>query len=99
MDRGAWWAAVHGVAKNGTQLSNFISLLIEKTSSKQTVNEMCWQSKRKIKILENDSFLVSKKEILDKLKRTKKTAAAHPKRGTSPLHILHGNKKLLMIFY
>ena len=24
MDRGAWWAAVHGVAEGGTQLSNFI---------------------------------------------------------------------------
>ena len=23
MDRGAWWAAVHGVAKSGTRLSNF----------------------------------------------------------------------------
>ena len=23
MDRGAWWAAVHGVAKSRTQLSNF----------------------------------------------------------------------------
>ena len=23
MDRGAWWAAVHGVAKSLTQLSNF----------------------------------------------------------------------------
>ena len=23
MDRGAWWAAVHGVAKNQTQLSDF----------------------------------------------------------------------------
>ena len=24
MDGGAWWAAVHGVAKSGTQLSDFI---------------------------------------------------------------------------
>ena len=23
MDGGAWWAAVHGVARSGTQLSNF----------------------------------------------------------------------------
>jgi len=23
MDRGAWWAAVHGVAKSQTRLSNF----------------------------------------------------------------------------
>ena len=23
MDGGAWWAAVHGVAKSGTRLSNF----------------------------------------------------------------------------
>ena len=23
MDGGAWWAAVHGVTKNGTQLSDF----------------------------------------------------------------------------
>ena len=26
MDRGAWWAAVHGVTKSQTQLSNFTSL-------------------------------------------------------------------------
>ena len=26
MDGGAWWAAVHGVAKSRTQLSNFTSL-------------------------------------------------------------------------
>ena len=26
MDGGAWWAAVHGVAKSWTQLSDFISL-------------------------------------------------------------------------
>ena len=26
MDGGAWWAAVHGVAKSRTQLSDFISL-------------------------------------------------------------------------
>ena len=26
MDRGAWWAAVHGVAKSWTRLSDFISL-------------------------------------------------------------------------
>ena len=25
MDRGAWWAAVHGVAKSQTQLSTFTS--------------------------------------------------------------------------
>ena len=24
MDRGAWWATVHGVSKRRTQLSNFI---------------------------------------------------------------------------
>ena len=27
MDRGAWWATVHGVAKSGTGLSNFIFTL------------------------------------------------------------------------
>ena len=57
---------------------------MEKTSCKRTVNEMHWQSKKmKIKIFENDSFLVSKKEMLDKLKRTKKTATDRSKRGTA----------------
>ena len=27
MDRGAWWATVHGVAKSQTQLSDFTYLL------------------------------------------------------------------------
>ena len=27
MDRGGWWATVHGIAKSGTRLSNFTSLL------------------------------------------------------------------------
>ena len=27
MDRGAWWATVHGVAKSWTRLSNFTSLM------------------------------------------------------------------------
>ena len=27
MDRGAWWAAVHGVTKSRTQLSDFTSLI------------------------------------------------------------------------
>ena len=27
MDGGAWWAAVHGVAKSRTQLSDFTSLI------------------------------------------------------------------------
>ena len=29
MDRGAWWATVHGVAKSRTQLSNFTFTLGE----------------------------------------------------------------------
>ena len=28
MDRGAWWAIVHGVAKSRTRLSDFTSLLL-----------------------------------------------------------------------
>ena len=32
MDRGAWWAIVHGVAKNQTQLSDFTSLLQDKAN-------------------------------------------------------------------
>ena len=30
MDRGAWWAAVHGVAKSRTRLSNFPFTFLEK---------------------------------------------------------------------
>ena len=41
MDRGAWWAAVHGVAEGQTQLSNFTSLYI------MTHNKIsgCWDQK------------------------------------------------------
>jgi len=28
MDRGAWWAIVHGVTKSRTQLSNYIIIII-----------------------------------------------------------------------
>ena len=37
MDRGAWWAIVHGVAKSQTRLSDFTSLqrLQESESNKQ----------------------------------------------------------------
>jgi len=30
MDRGAWWATVHGVAKSRTQLSNFTFTFVHK---------------------------------------------------------------------
>ena len=30
MDGGAWWAAVHGIPKSHTQLSNFTSLLADR---------------------------------------------------------------------
>ena len=33
MDRGAWWAIVHGVAKSWTQLSDFTSFTRERMSS------------------------------------------------------------------
>ena len=33
MDRGAWWATVHGVAKNQTQLSTHTYILINYVSS------------------------------------------------------------------
>ena len=41
MDRGAWWAAVHGVAEGRTQLSDFTSLYI------MTHNKIsgCWDQK------------------------------------------------------
>ena len=29
MDRGAWWAAVHGVAKSRTQLSNLTLKMVD----------------------------------------------------------------------
>ena len=29
MDRGAWWATVHGVAKSRTRLSDFTSIMIK----------------------------------------------------------------------
>jgi len=34
MDRGAWWATVHGVTKSWTRLSN-----------KATVRDWCWMAK------------------------------------------------------
>ena len=33
MDRGAWWATVHGVTESRTQLSNFTYLLMTKLMS------------------------------------------------------------------
>ena len=34
MERGAWWAAVHGVARSRTQLSDFPSMYMEKVQIK-----------------------------------------------------------------
>ena len=34
MDRGAWWATVHGVTKSRTRLSDFTSLSILKNKNK-----------------------------------------------------------------
>ena len=34
MDRGAWWAAVHGVTKSRTRLSDFTSLHLVKSLAK-----------------------------------------------------------------
>ena len=34
MERGAWWAAVHGVARSRTQLSDFPSVYMEKVQIK-----------------------------------------------------------------
>ena len=40
MDRGAWWATVHGVEKSQTRLSNFISLHF--TSLQTRDNDYFW---------------------------------------------------------
>ena len=32
MDRGAWWAILHGVAKSRTRLNDFTSLLLKSTA-------------------------------------------------------------------
>ena len=39
MDRGVWWATVHGVAKNRTQLNNFIFTFTETLTTNQAVLE------------------------------------------------------------
>ena len=49
MDRGAWWAAVHGVAKSRTRLSDFtFSLMSEKptdtTLRKISIAKGCYPS-------------------------------------------------------
>ena len=49
MDRGAWWAAVHGVAKSQTRLSDFPSLLCDSSFAygrKQRTKEPLDESER-----------------------------------------------------
>ena len=48
MDRGAWWAAVHGVTKSWTRLSDFTSLYFRDL---EELNEL-----RKVTQLVNDQF-------------------------------------------
>ena len=47
MDRGAWWATAHGVAKSQTQLSDFISLHFTFSSCfLEKENTWCWERLR-----------------------------------------------------
>ena len=55
MDRGAWWATVHGVAKNQTRLSDF-TYSLTKVASKYSETERDTHtetdSKRRAQLLE-----------------------------------------------
>ena len=42
MDRGAWQATVHGVAKSWTQLSFHFQLTCDKTRGLRTLGELNW---------------------------------------------------------
>ena len=46
MDRGAWWATVHGVTKSQTQLSDFTHILIEGASLVAQQQRICLQYRR-----------------------------------------------------
>ena len=41
MDRGAWWATVHGVAKSWTQVSNFTFFLSPLGETRQVPQKIC----------------------------------------------------------
>ena len=44
MDRGAWWATVHGVAKSQTRLSDFTSLARSVVGSYPTTSDVIEQN-------------------------------------------------------
>ena len=45
MDRGAWWATVHGVSKNLTRLSDFIFTLLERAEKTHKAKDKETKSK------------------------------------------------------
>ena len=65
MDRGAWWATVHGVAKSRTRLSDFTSLLVYKQLKKL----ICKKKKKGRKKLHFSDFscLINENNTIDLL--------------------------------
>ena len=43
MDRGAWWAAVHGVARSQTRLSNFTFTFHFHALEKEMASILAWR--------------------------------------------------------
>ena len=61
MDREAWYAAVHGVAKSRTQWSNWTEL-----SAKLEKSYFLWRMKQREKRISKDKHIIS--ELLDNFK-------------------------------
>ena len=57
MDRGAWWATIHGVIKSWTRLSDFcVCVCVCVSVCVCTLSALCTVTKKKKKILEEQDI-------------------------------------------
>ena len=72
MDRGAWWATVHGVAKRRLQLSNFTSLHLLQLKLVASHRDITW-------VIEGSAIVFDKLIIIVvKLKDINRLSAVMP---------------------
>ena len=74
MDRGAWWAAVHGVVKSQTQLSDFTFTfhfhVLEKEMAIHS-SILAWRNINNLRYTDDTTFMAESKELKSLLMKVK----------------------------